>query len=480
MYKNHKIVYKNIQIENLETIKQILIIDIFLHKFMSHPSFPNIRTTNSTIIPKLMDLIRKETILFQQLNLFGKTASPFFQRNYSFQKMLQTEDVLELLDFLETVKYSANYTSARKILHKYLYSNYDLSSCTLLKTKKDDTLNLGKYNDSNIHYNSNLLSTPEDDNQSSPSKTIRQHLVYFLTTIMNSYGNFDLFKKFESPQESKASGKLKERFYIPAYEIPAFLLLFTYFDGRDFQYQNNQKNKNHLPQYNIERSCSEFSYQLVKERLKALCPSFPLTQSSYPALDISTFKRCDNIFLFTKLNRLTYYYNLYLSDPVLTMIMQKYNLTYLEVTELDKFLIKTIFEDEDFIIKGLRSSYADFLLPFDILFRSAIFLNPSGQSSFSTFKSELNTIKDSTIKLLYSNLFYTPNLSLLSFCKSGDLYITDSEEKILKYLSNDDYYKNCYCFNGLANKNSAPTNTVTHKYSLEFNIIKKALDIPQF
>lgn len=485
MYKNQKIVYKNIQIDDLETFKQTLNVKYCLNNPTEHPTLSYIGTTNLTIKSVLSELIRKESLLFQQMNLHSDNVPAFFKRDYTFLNMLQTEKVLELLDLLETVKYSSYYTYARKLLQRYLHLSYDLSSCTLLKTMRKSiaTFNLWKSDNPNLYSNRELLQVTEEYNQPSPSKTIRQHLAYFLSTTMNSYnfyGNFGLYKNAEPPQKSKASDKLKERFYIPAYEIPSFLLLFTYFDGRDFQRQHKQKSKYHLPQYNKERSCSEFSYQLVKEKLKTLCPSPSPTQSPYAALDISTFICCDNIFLYTKLNRLTYYYNLYLSDSVLTTIMQQYNLTYSEVIELDKFLIKNIFEDKNFIIAGLRSNYVDFMLPFDILFRSAILLNSSGQSSYSDFKSKLDTIKHSTLEL-YTDIFYKYNPPILSFHKSGALSITSSEEEILKYLMNDNFYKNCYCFKCFTEKNSTLTNDNARDFSPKFNtIIKKALDIPKF
>lgn len=334
-----------------------------------------------------LSLLKSKESILQQNNTNAPT------RRYTFEDMIKVQDSLCVLNLLETVKYMDNCVNARALLHRFLYSNYDLKQCSIIdadiKKYKGRTTSERDLISINIpiKYGDILLAFHDEINQVSPSKSIRNQLQNYLLSNRNllvpsatSRNLIDSPLKQDN-QDVSTTFNSKVRFFLPIQQIFEFLLFFTYYDGRDFSSIHLQKNRNRLPKAKPRNTNSEFSYHIVLELMdtlynpQSLCNPFTLNQQY----------RCDQVFLSRKLNVLYYYYELYTSDLVLDEIIRNYNLTYRQVGELKKIIFENIFCDSRFIVSGLTSSFLDFMLPFDINFQFSVFTPFTYEMEYDNF-----------------------------------------------------------------------------------------------
>lgn len=261
----------------------------------------------------------------------------------------------------------------------------------------------------------------------------------------------------------------KRRFFLPFYEIPEFLLRFSFYDGRKFSNNDSQESSKKLPTFKSKNQYSELSYQIVLDKTKKLYSSL----SDWQPFVISTLYRCDTIFLFQKLEIFKRYYEMYQSSSLLTEIMRKYRIPYTDVEDVKNTIVSNIFCDGDFIISGLKSQYLDFMLPFDINFRFFLYATPDfsvTQKSLSSFKEKLKEIKSETLKIITSDFHLLSLKNIFSFMKNGEFSVNENESEILNKLKTNDFYKKYYL-----NKGNNPF--IYDADFLDFETIKKAVNI---
>lgn len=255
-------------------------------------------------------------------------------RLYTYPDMMQTQARLQNLDFLQALKFSGYVTNARKLLQKYLRNNYDFLSCISLINRKENGIGDILSPADDIMPNVKIHNFADMKDQPSPTMSIRNHLGIFLGKQISYYKNMqhNCYTAIEPDTSITSSNK---PLYLSIYQIPESLLLFTLFDGRDFGHCHSQKNKDKLPPHKKERSFSEFSYQIALKKFQEYTSE---TDANCP-LALSTIFRCDNIFLFYKLDHLLHYFKLYLSDYFLDTLIHKFKLSYRQVTKLEETII---------------------------------------------------------------------------------------------------------------------------------------------
>lgn len=428
MYQANTIIYRKVPITKIGTLEK----------------FNNIRFhLNDKTKTYLSDMLQYEQILYQ-----GNTSP--VKRLYSFENMLQVQGCMENLDLLEAIKYSEYIVNARKLLHKYLHSKYNLSSCNLLDQISDLSLKERFCYTDIITSTATLLSFDDEKNQPSPSKSIRMYLNHFLAMHTNDFSQIQcgLFtvpfsNKVIVPGYSEPSFDrlINTRLFLPAYKIPEFLLHFTFWDGRNFEHTASQINPNKLPPVNEKKHYSKYSYQIALNKFQELI-SEPEYLCPYK---MCTLFRCDNIFLVYRLNALLYYYKLYLSDSFLDSMMQHYGFTYRQVIELKDTIINQIFKDEDFIMSGIKSKYFDFMLPFDIFYQYTV-CNPISNTypkNPRQFENDLNEIKHKVLDIWKTKFFLQCEFS---FIDDGEFSfsISANETQILTRLTNNPFYEHYY------------------------------------
>lgn len=371
MFRYDNIVFKNHKIKKISDIIKAYL-DFMQHNPYASP-YHNFSYNNNEAKEKIITIINQYIIINQQKNIeiikkdngesvyiTKPTISP-----YSFEDMLRTQDYLEVLDCIESIKYNEYIVNARQLLQKYLYGTgteshyctYDINNCNIY--------NFYKRLPSSRLKNKTFLSISQKTKTLTPSKSIRENLRKFLLeqACLEDCPNNKCFLFSMTNNETSYKGKRNIRFYIPILDIPAFLLLFTLYDGRDFRCEcNNYKNTKHnyLNPSKKKLRYSEYSYMTVLSKIDEL-------KINKGAFSIRTIWHCDKIFLQNKLNILFKYYKAYTSTNFLDKIINSYIITYSEVINLKKFITNNIFKDNDFIIAGLKSNYLDFMLLFDII-----------------------------------------------------------------------------------------------------------------
>lgn len=374
MYKNKEIFLRK---KTIHTIRDLLgtLYDLGADYV---PFYDNCSSDNYSV---LKSMLIYERILYTQLPLCEKEMYV----PYSFQDMIEAQSYLEILDCVESVKYASYTVNARQLLHKYLYSFYNISSFNLYEQirekKKGFSINTKIIDDIRIlkpaveigEYNNIDIMNPF-----SPSKSIRNLFSGFLKEIINIsaslYSHCALYPAITKTNRNKDScqgldleRENGQRLYLSIYDIPVFLLLFCYYDHRNFEHILSQLNSGRLPKEKLQDTAI---YRLIIQQAKEykLFDSF----SSVSYFLKSCQWRCDNIFLFYKLATLFKYYNLYTSDTILNYVVHSYHLSYTQIITLKKNIIEEIFFDKKFILKGLTSKYLDFMLPFNIFFQCNI------------------------------------------------------------------------------------------------------------
>ena len=461
------IYYNNLSVHTSNDLKNI--ISSISHDFCipstENTSLPVFKTSIVTDInePTFNTLLRYETILFQ------RKICPL-KRRYSFRNMLQAQDSLEALNLFESLAYAPYALNARQLLRQYLYSKYNFSTYYHLaqyaNVKKIDILPREISNIPTLR----MITIPEGAHLPSPSKSIREYLYNYVSNwsknprLTNQQCNL-----FFCNINNDSSNRRKQRYLLPLYNIPEFLLAFSFIEGRDFSHTESQQNPDKLPTIKKDRGCSSFSYKSVLTQSSLLIPE-PFVYTPYT---IGTLYRCDNIFLFRKLNTLMYYYNLYLSDAILNAITQNCRLNYQETISLKDFIVRNIFEDKNFILTGLKSKYLDFMLPFDIFFQYYIY--SSRQSSLEFLKQRIAGIKKDVLKILSVTAHTHESKDFLTFDNNENFSILTSEEKIYTQLKNNPFFSNYYL-----SYNSFSHNFITDELNespINFDIIKEVLPI---
>lgn len=433
----------------------------------------------------LNEIVQFETLLYQPNN----PIEPFEKRKYFLEDMLRAQDLLYSLDCIEALKYANQIVSGRQLLRKYLYSHYDINSCDAIKSRQKMS-HINKF-DLTMKIRKEIFHFSLE-NSLTPAESIREYIRNYLSEqvdlMEHSKKNCRLFSFCSnSPDPSEemrlncsqncSSCDLKRYFYMPVYEIPLFLLCFTYADGRDF---TNRSHNSKIPRYSSSRSFSKFSYQMASEKFIDLFYSD--NTSALRPVDVSRLFCCDNALLFKKINKLSEYYNLYLSDSVLDRIIHAYKLKYNEILELKKYIEEKIFSDDFFIISGLRSDLLDFMLPFNIIFQHLVYHRSTFYKakpiSFETLKSDILTLKIISIIIFKISLPMSKYQEILHSILSGNsIDIMSTENDLYDSLKDNTFYQNYYAL-----KNHAPNiNKSTKKDNLipsflSFSIIKDAIE----
>ncbi|MCD7815314.1 MAG: hypothetical protein LUH12_01000 [Bacteroides sp.] len=423
------ITYKNIPINTLDDLQRIIKSD-----------------NTSSNIPHC---IFTEEFLIQQRNGENKLYNlPFLSRDYTLSEMLEAQIYLGALDFLESVKYASFYTNARKLIQGYLKSGYDINSCCLLyKLHQEDfsknaiqSITAG----TRILYNTQTVKYEIESNQPSPGGSVRAHIGNFLDRIY-SYNNIGLFtlKSPKSNPDNSAGSSIQ--YFLPVSMIPDFLLLFTYYDGRNFDNRASEK----APRFDKSHSLSKDSYILTLTKMQEL---FNNNAFQYSGNRLSTIIHLNSFFLNLKLKRLELYKNFYTGNEFLDHITRNYHFTYTESTGLKQHIMESIFNDTDFIIKGLSSNYLDFMLLFDISIQYLILVTSLAgvPKTFDAFKSSLESAKESTKELLSMPLYpYTKKIPF-TIIKEGEskepskkevLLISENIDELLKILNSNNFFK---------------------------------------
>lgn len=479
MYKNKEIFLKE---KPIHTIKDLL-------DASYDPRTGSVPLTSSypvNCLPSelsvLNSMLKHEIILYQI-----KFRNNTMHLPYSFKDMIDAQSYLEILDCVESVKYAPYIVNTRQLLYKYLYSLYHISSFNLYRkvTGKKEGFCL----DTEIINDMKILSTKVDifvhsnidiNNPFSPSKTIQNLFSDFLSKVIgipaSLYSHCGLYPAMtkinlnkSSCQRLNAEVKNSQRRYLPIYDIPIFLLLFCYYDHRNFDYILFQSNAGRLPKKKLQGTAI---YRLIIQQAKEykLFDSF----SSVSYFLRSCQWRCDNIFLFYKLATLFKYYNLYTSDTTLNDIIQSYKWSYTEIMTLKEFIVEEIFYDKDFILKGLTSKYLDFMLPFNIFFQCNIYLRHPG-GTYDTFKNNLIDIKEKTKKIYDIDLPLTCPKIKRNVLVDGLFHISEMEKSLNLELSKNDFYKEYYSCNPmlLFKETDSKTDNV---YAFVFQVAKQALE----
>lgn len=432
MYYKQKIIYKNGIIHTIDDLKSIL-----------HPEEP-MDTSPAKYIPGYgsHEPIMEEMSSMEHI-LWGQVCPEKIP--YLFKSMLEAQECLEALDFLETIKYSRNVVNPRQLLDKYLYLHCDFSSCASsihkLLQEKNSMIDVLHSEDS-IGSPEHPLSFPKEDVESSYARSIRNHISNFLANIsMSDDAQSQLgLRAIALPPDKKNTTKRK--YILPLYEAFELLLLFTFYDGRDFSHVEFQKNQDKLPPHKSGNRFSLLSYDLVLQNLSVL---YPDASKGVPYV-ISTLYRCDKVFLFQKLNRFHVYYDMYQNSRTLERIKLRYPLSG-DTETIKNALVQNIFDDKEFIIAGLKCRYLDFMLPFHIFFLCAFQVNSSfwgDGKDLTAFINKLKELKEKTMRIWEISLPPQNILNMFHFEANGDFSIVQNEDLLLKILGGNRFYTEYY------------------------------------
>ena len=157
--------------------------------------------------------------------------------------------------------------------------------------------------------------------------------------------------------------------------------------------------------------------------------------------------KLDKLFHYNTLEMLYHYYRLYTSDIFLNRVMYVFSLSYKETLCLAEHIIHCIFDDTDFIKEGLRSSFRDFLLPFDIHFQFTLLTvsNLKGLNGLNEVIAEGKRIAQIAWKTPYSYNLKEKLFSDIDLTTSNKkqilLNIESLQNNIISMLKNNNFYK---------------------------------------
>lgn len=427
---------------------------------------------NKEIADTLYFCLKSEQILMQNINYI---LSPL--RLYGINDLLKTQSLLELLDIIETIKHRNEIVNARSLLRKFLYSQFNLDFFNYSNLMN---YNVNKKKDSLIK--NNTLIMPNEklsfgncsikfnsyDLHNRDSKTIRNYFesyLYYRSSNPDDYYFFyQVIQSKQRADSKKAQRDYQPHYYLPANQIPEFLLAFAFNDGRDYKFQKLKKDPR-LPRFSKKMNRSEDAYKRVLFTIQEHYPNSDTNSVD----DIIHRYRLNQMFLSGKLNRLYEYYKLYTSDGFLTQIIETFTFSYNEILSLKQVIINNIFMDTIFIRNILSSPFLDGFLFFDVMYQSRIYLmsNASNNLSHNNFLCIIKQCKEETSSFIHTppwilahyidninkQIFQFQNVNpkpiynsidLLTFSPEGALDITKSEEFIIKELLKNPFYKNYF------------------------------------
>lgn len=437
-------------------------------------SIKDIYTPNH--VPDLSKLLELENILFQGQHSDERAFLSTPKRKYQIIEMIKAQNLLEILDFLETVTYMNYIVNGRSALHKYLYSGFKLED--FIRNSINENVTPNKYipADANLAFGTEILSFKGEYKQDSYPKTIRKYFEKYLNTrssiSQTPATEYNLFATLQREDSNSSNHKHQPRFYLPVDQLPEFLLSFAYNDGRDVsKLRENNDNKKRLPRSNTCKPKTETSFKFVLQQIYQKYQE----PFKYISSNIVHLYRLDKIFFFNKLNTLSHYYKLYTSDEFLNQIIQHYSLSYREILTLEELITKHIFDDYDFISFGLQCQNLDFMLPFDIYFQFEIFSNSFKKAfGISDLIKTITDCKTNSKSILNLALHHTESASILHFTASDALDIATTKEIVLNQLKRNNFFKEYYPKrNIILSKYSASNSTLN--VPLTYDIIKPLL-----
>ena len=463
MYRKKEIFYKNTAIHKIEDLKATFPTN--KSKDSKYSNLFRIAAEDLTAKLPLKERLRTELIASQR-NLIPE--------NYTLENMLLVQEHLEALDCLETIKYAPFTVNAKQMLYEYLYSKYDISACNLLPQSQNMAQNNKFSSTDDIPSFTKTLSFQIKQIDSSHSRSVRKYVSDYLSaqSDFNQHPNTQCGLYFSEPSHKNTSQKGKNdnvpkpHCYLPLYEVPIFLLLFTFFDRRDFEHTLSQTNQDNLPRRKF--NTDEAVYNLVFNKAQDICNTHQHTP-----LSKSYIWRCDNIFLFQKFNTLLKYYDLYSSPETLYAVAKNYNFEYGQTEKIKSIIYEVVFEDMNFIRHGLKSKYLDFMLPFNIFFQFDIFA-PNPGASPEKFKAKLIEIKEKTRQITGTKLSLKCNNPILSFSKDDYFSIPENEKNICDFLEKNNFYSSFYSQTKFLDKFLADSKDNNDFYS--YNTIKTIIE----
>lgn len=390
---------------------------------------------------------KKEVMLFQQQKTLPNGSENMHDfldipsRSYSLKEMINAQNQLELLVLLETLRYRNNIVNARSAQRKYLHDKFNLEffikNLSGIKTISNlaltEQIALGNQS---VKFNS------YDKNHSDP-KSIRE---YFNDYLHKRYEFSKVetypYKIIRSSQRSdsiNAGREFQPNFYLSFNDIPEFLLLFAFNDGREFILG---KETTRLPKISPTKMRSEISYKKILYDIQQFYP-----HSSNETTDIICHRhRLNQMFLFSKLNSILHYYNLYTSVFFLDQILQIHTLTYNDILNLKQHVVSNIFEDEDFIGRLLLNPCLDGFLLFDILFQANSLFHVPGMppKTLETFLNNINSSKEKTINIIEKPFWHNYDLTKFLFISDNSLDIVKSEKNIINDLLQNRFFQKYY------------------------------------
>lgn len=376
-----------------------------------------------------MNIVREKEV-DEDIELLFKYQAILLQNNphdllpYTIKDVQDTHFYLSALTKLDYCKKQNIVTLARPLIQAFLYNHYSWDAPLI---SNYDKYTVKEISSKNIFKISNLKFLKSLD-RGTPSKSVRDHINIFF----ESYKSFDKNNLLFSNANFE---DIKSRYSICISQIPAFLLLFSYYDNRDFSAKNMTNLDSHkLPRFRGSASNLP-AYKNLTSRLYALLNSNRTLFSKE-----SVLYHADKCFSCCKLNLLISYYKIYTQESFLNSIIQTYSLTFSEIMSLKEQIIKNIFEDAEFIKEGLESEFLDFMLPFHIFLLILVSFRTPSASTYETLREDLGKAKQRAKSFITS---YCLQSSLQDFCmynQNGNIDILNTENKIKALLTQNKFF----------------------------------------
>lgn len=410
----------------------------FIDRWATLDNFTNCKYMN--------DILLAERILFQNQKILPNGVENKYysydvpSRAYSFTDMVLAQNMLELLDLLETLKYRNIITNARSIQRNFLYSGFNMDNNLNFPTSIKEELSIDL--SENIKLGNYSIKVSSPDMILDGPKSIRDYFANYLKyrSVLSKAQSlpYTIMQSEQRTDSIKANREHQPHYYLPTNDIPEFLLSFKFNDGRDFSSWGKYER---LPRFAPTRNRSETSYKTVLCDIQRLYPNSDSTSASV----ISHRHRMDFMFFHNKLSRIQYYYKLYTQEVFLNQFLQAYTLTYKEVLNLELYFINNIFGDITFMKSILSSPYLDGFLLFDIQLQANLFLISLnyGSKTLKTFLDNINTWKQQVCSII-NNSFWIYDFSNELAKTDNSLNIDLFEKAIVKKLQDNSFFKKYY------------------------------------
>lgn len=251
--------------------------------------------------------------------------------------MMLIQTCLYFFSKLEEHAFIDSRINARELLIDYLYSKESLDKFDLIINPK------------NFDSKNKKVLIKEYQKPVNISISIR-NLVnnYLIATKKMRLLNLDC-------KTRKRDSSVYTIYNLPIHQIPTFLLLFTYYDGRE-----SSSSEKLSPKVN---PYSEQSFINVLNKIDQFYDVIS-NYNSYMIHQYSTVYFFNKFFHIFKLKQIYKYHHLYTSDDFMALLSSTHTMTYREMQNLKEFVNNNIFKDTKFISAGLRSNYLDFFIIF--------------------------------------------------------------------------------------------------------------------